>query len=125
MILNHCATHKIQAIDMISTDIQNSDQLFEEALASYHLGFDGKQVIHPNQIDPVQKAFSPTLEDVMEAYSILKQFKRHEETGTAVFKRNGRMIDLPMVIAALRVYQRAARIELKSVKRKANGTRKI
>jgi len=66
MILNHCATHKIQAIDMISTDIQNSDQLFEEALASYHLGFDGKQVIHPNQIDPVQKAFSPTLEDVME-----------------------------------------------------------
>jgi len=62
---------------------------------------------------------------LLKAYSILKQFKRHEETGTAVFKRNGRMIDLPMVIAALRVYQRAARIELKSVKRKANGTRKI
>ena len=53
------AVFGLQAIDMVYTDYTNTEGLIVEATQGNEMGYAGKQVIHPNQIGPVQAAFTP------------------------------------------------------------------
>ncbi len=56
--------HGIDILDGVYNDIGNADGFVAECRQGVELGFDGKTLIHPNQIEPCNKAFSPSAEDV-------------------------------------------------------------
>ena len=98
------ASGQIQAIDKVFTAIRDSDGLAREARRARDLGFDGKAVIHPDQIGAVNDIFSPTRDEVTMARRIVTAFERHADDGAAAV--DGRMVDRPVLEQARRVLDR-------------------
>ncbi|NHK31112.1 MAG: citrate lyase subunit beta [Asgard group archaeon] len=102
-----CAANKIQAIDTVFIDINDPDGLFHVTLKAIEMGFQGKSIIHPSQIEPVHEAFTPTDDEIEKAERIVKAYKESIKQGMGAISVDGRMIDLPVVIQAEKVLQRA------------------
>jgi len=105
--LNAAAAYGLQAIDMVMTDLRDLQALRAEAEFGARLGFAGKQVIHPDQIAPVQEAFTPSAAAIAQAQRIISAFEASQRQGRGVLALDGRMIDLPLVRAAHNVLERA------------------
>ena len=86
---------EVCAIDTPYNDFNNEKGLLHEALLARNLGFDGKFVIHPSQIEPVNRLFRPTPDETMMAKRIDEAFKAAEAQGFASTSINGKMIDIP------------------------------
>ncbi len=97
-----------EAIDQVFTTIQDPQGLARECAEGKALGYGGKQVIHPGQLDPVNAAFAPDPAQVAWAREILEAY-RAAPRGAIVL--NGRMIDAPIVAQAQRILADVARIE--------------
>jgi citrate lyase beta subunit len=106
-VITHAAAFDLQAIDMVHVDFHDLEGLQDEALAGARLGYSGKQVIHPNQVAPVQAAFTPDDEAIANALRIMDAYTRHEQAGQGAFALDGKMVDAPVVKAAGRVLSRA------------------
>ena len=97
------AAYGLQAIDMVQIDFKDSQRLYQEALEGAQMAFAGKQVIHPSQVEPVQRAFTPSDQAIAQAQIILQAFEEHQQIGQGAFALDGKMIDAPIVRAAERV----------------------
>jgi citrate lyase beta subunit len=106
-VVNAAAAYGLQAIDMVSVDFRDLEALGEEAAFGAHLGYTGKQVIHPAQVAPVQEAFTPDEAAVARARHLVEAFQAHQDQGAGAFALDGRMIDMPLVKAAEGVMARA------------------
>jgi citrate lyase beta subunit len=106
-VVTHAAAFDLQAIDMVYVDFHDFEGLREEARRGAQMGFAGKQVIHPNQVVPVQEAFTPSDEEVRQAQRIMQTFDEHQQAGRGAFALDGKMIDAPILKAAQRVLARA------------------
>ncbi|WP_322050617.1 HpcH/HpaI aldolase/citrate lyase family protein [Paraburkholderia bannensis] len=73
------------------------------ALKAAAMGYDGKQVIHPTQIDVTQAAFTPTPEEVGQARATIDAMKDAESQGLAAVSVNGKMVDYANVRMAHRI----------------------
>jgi citrate lyase subunit beta-like protein len=104
----------LQAIDMVCTDINNEERLLEEARSGMALGFTGKQVIHPAQVLPVQKAFTPDPLALEHAQRIVNAYQEHLAIGKGAFVLDGKMVDMPVVKAAERLLARSAALTPKN-----------
>ena len=102
-----CAAYELQAIDMVTVDFKNLETVRREASFGAQLGYTGKQVIHPNQVAPVQEAFTPDEAAIESARQLVDAFESHQARGSGAFALDGRMIDKPLVMAAERVLERA------------------
>lgn len=71
------------------------------------MGFAGKQVIHPDQVGPVQEAFTPSDNQINEARKVLDAYNLHQEAGQGAFAIDGKMIDAPIVKSAQSIIKRA------------------
>jgi len=85
--------HGIDILDGVYNDIGNSDGFEMECRQGVELGFDGKTLIHPNQIEPCNKAFSPSAEEVAQARKIIAAFDLPENKGKGVVSLDGRMVE--------------------------------
>jgi citrate lyase subunit beta/citryl-CoA lyase len=92
-----------QAIDTIWTDLADASGLLAEARQARQLGYSGKLVIHPAQIEPVHLAFTPTEAEVAYARRVLDAFATAEARGDGVIALDGQMIDTPVVARAREV----------------------
>lgn len=102
------AAYGLQAIDMVSIDFKDLERLRAEAHFGAQLGYTGKQVIHPNQVAPVQQAFSPDQAAVQNAQRIVDLFEASLKEGKGAYALDGnKMIDMPLVKAARSVLLRA------------------
>jgi citrate lyase beta subunit len=102
------AAYGLQAIDMVTIDFKDIDKLRHEAEFGAQLGYNGKQVIHPNQVAPVQQAFTPGPEAVAHAQRIIDSFEASLKEGKGAYALDGdKMIDMPLVKAARAVLVRA------------------
>ncbi len=99
-VVLHAAAHGLQAIDMVKIDFHDTEGLRAEALQGMQMGFTGKQVIHPNQVQPVQEIFTPSDEAVAAARKLLDDYGASSQKGKGAFAMNGKMIDMPTVKAA-------------------------
>jgi citrate lyase subunit beta/citryl-CoA lyase len=97
-----------QAIDTIYADLSDPDGLAAEARQAHQLGYSGKLVIHPAQIEPVRQAFAPTEEEVAQARRVVAAFEAAEARGDGVIALDGQMIDAPVVARAREVLASAA-----------------
>ena len=88
------AINNLFTIDSPFMDIASPERLKQESHLSSKLGFNGKAVIHPTQIDHVLDAFLPSAEEIEEAKDILIAFSSSSEGALTV---NGKMVDLPVV----------------------------
>lgn len=64
------------------------------------MGFTGKQVIHPSQIEVVQQAFTPSTEKIEWARELIQAFDTHQQSGKGAFTFRGNMIDMPLLLQA-------------------------
>jgi len=106
-VVTHAAAAGLDAIDMVCIDFEDTERLTCEALEGARLGFVGKQIIHPNQVEPVQAAFTPSDDAIAHARRIVQAFKEHQNGGAGAFALDGKMIDMPVVKAAQRVLDKA------------------
>lgn len=93
------ASH-IDVIDTIFPDVNDEEGLRKETEYAKKIGFTGKAVINPRQIDVVHKVFTPTEEELRKAYHIVKEFRANSAAGIGVFAIDGKMIDAPIVARA-------------------------
>ncbi len=68
----------------------------------HRLGFDGKSIINPRQIEVVNEVFAPTEKAIEKARTIIAAIKEAEKKGSGVIAVNGKMVDRPVVIRAQR-----------------------
>ena len=78
------------------------------------MGFDGKTLIHPNQIGPCNAAFSPGAEEVAQAKKIIAAFDLPENEGKGVVALDGRMVERLHADMARRTVAIADAIEAKT-----------
>ncbi len=91
------------AIDTVYTDLTDPEGLLAEARQARQLGYSGKLLIHPAQIEPVHQAFAPSEEEVAHARRVLEAFEAAETRGEGVIALDGQMIDAPVVARARKV----------------------
>ena len=70
-IVLHAAAYNLQAIDLVNVDFMDIAALDQDARKGAEMGFTGKQIIHPNQVGPVQEAFTPSNKAIEDAQSWL------------------------------------------------------
>ena len=83
----------IDILDGVYNDIGNAEGFAAECAQARDLGFDGKTLIHPQQIAPCNEAFSPTVEEVAWAQKIIAAFGLPENADKGVISIDGRMVE--------------------------------
>jgi len=83
----------IDVLDGVFNDIGNADGFAAECRQGVELGFDGKTLIHPSQIEPCNKAFSPSAAEVERARKMIAAFNQPENKGKGVVSIDGRMVE--------------------------------
>jgi citrate lyase beta subunit len=106
-VVTACAANDLQAIDMVYIDFRDLEGLHAEAEQGARLGFSGKQIIHPNQVAPVQEAFTPSDEAIAYAQRVVDAFSASQKEGRGAFALDGKMIDMPLLKNAQKVLDRA------------------
>jgi citrate lyase subunit beta/citryl-CoA lyase len=97
----------IQAIDTIFSDVKDMDGLRRETELVKTLGFTGKSLVNPRQIELVHEVFAPKPEEIAYALEVIEAIQRAREMGTGVISLGGKMVDAPVVKRALRVIKTA------------------
>lgn len=92
------ASARLEAVDKVYLDFRDPDGLARETRAARELGFSGKTLIHPAQIETVHRVFRPTDEEVESARRVVEAFEAAPGEGTMAV--DGQMVDLPVVMRA-------------------------
>jgi citrate lyase subunit beta-like protein len=106
-VVTACAAYGLSAIDIVTIDFKDIERVRREAEFGAGLGYSGKQIIHPNQVAPVQEAFTPDDESIAYAKRLVDAFESHQKEGKGAFALDGQMIDMPLVKNAQKVLERA------------------
>ncbi len=93
-------------IDGVSVDIHNREQLLADTEHARQLGFGAKLCIHPGQIDTVNRAFSPSEQEIVWAARVMQAILESNGAAVAV---DGKMVDRPVILKAQRIQAAASR----------------
>jgi citrate lyase subunit beta/citryl-CoA lyase len=94
----------VQPVDGVFADFRDEQGLVKEARAAAAEGFTGKLAIHPDQVAPINAAFTPSPEEVAHARAVIAAFDADPKAG--VLSVDGKMVDRPHLIQAQRVIDR-------------------
>lgn len=100
----------IDMLDGVSNDFRNLDAFAHECAEAAAMGFDGKSLIHPAQIEAANRAFAPSAEAMAEARSVKEAFALAENAGKGVIALNGRMVERLHLAQAEKLLAKAAAI---------------
>ncbi len=103
MILNAARSAGIAALDTVYSDVNDEEGFLAEAALVKKLGFDGKSVINPRQIQPLHRCFMPSEKDLAKARAVMEAIEEAHRRGSGVISLKGKMIDKPVVIRAQRL----------------------
>ncbi|MCY7280630.1 MAG: CoA ester lyase [Sphingomonas bacterium] len=95
----------VQPVDGVFADFRDAAGLAAEARAAAREGFTGKLAIHPDQIAPINAAFTPSADDIAIAEEIIAAFAADPSAG--VLSVDGRMVDRPHLTQAQALLARA------------------
>jgi citrate lyase subunit beta/citryl-CoA lyase len=85
--------HAIDILDGVYNNLSDADGFARECTEAHAMGFDGKTLIHPNQIAPCNAAFSPSADEIAQAKEIIAAFALPENKGKGVVQLDGRMVE--------------------------------
>lgn len=100
MIVNAARSAGIDALDTVYSDANNEEGFIAEATIIKKMGFSGKSVINPRQIDPLHRIFRPSEKDIAKARATMEAIREANAKGSGVASLNGKMIDRPVVMRA-------------------------
>jgi len=100
----------LDVLDGVSNNFGDMDAFALECAAGAAMGFDGKTLIHPAQIELALKAFSPSAEAIAEAEAIRAAFALPENAAKGVISIDGRMVERLHLAQAERLLARAGRL---------------
>jgi citrate lyase subunit beta / citryl-CoA lyase len=96
-MITHCVLatrlHGLEILDGPYSDFSNIDGFAHECTQGRDLGFDGKTLIHPGQIEACNAIFTPPSEEVTEARKIIAAFERPENASKGAIQIDGRMVE--------------------------------
>lgn len=101
-VVNAAATRRLAAVDGVWLDFRDPEGLAAEAELVRSMGFAGKIAIHPDQIAPIHRVFTPTPAEVADAKALLDAAA---SAGSGAFAFNGRMVDAPVLARAKRIVE--------------------
>lgn len=105
-VLHAARAAKIDAFDVVFSDVNDDAGFLKEVDLIKRMGFNGKSLINPRQIELLHNAFAPTEEEVDYARRVVAAAAQAEERGLGVIALNGKMIDAPIVEHARVVLRR-------------------
>jgi citrate lyase subunit beta/citryl-CoA lyase len=100
----------IDMLDGVSNDFRDLDAFARECTEAAAMGFDGKTLIHPAQIEAANLAFAPAPEAMAEARAVKDAFALPENAGKGVIALNGRMVERLHLARAEKLLAKAAAI---------------
>lgn len=92
----------IDALDTVYSNLDDMETFRKEVELIHTLGFDGKSIINPRQIEIVNEVFAPTPRAIEKARAIIAAIREAERRGSGVVSVTGKMVDRPVVIRAQR-----------------------
>jgi citrate lyase subunit beta/citryl-CoA lyase len=101
----------LDVIDGVYNDINDAAGFVRECREARDMGFDGKTLIHPSQIEPCNAAFTPSADEVAEAKKIVAAFDAPENRDKGVIALDGRMVERMHAQSARRTLALAAAAE--------------
>jgi len=104
--------HGLVILDSVCNEFRDLDAFSMEAAQGELLGFDGKSLIHPDQIEPCNAAFSPSTEALRWANAIIEAFEQPEAIGKGVLRVEGKMVERLHLVDAKRITRFAETIAL-------------
>ena len=99
----------VLAVDCVYPRIDDEDGLIQETTRAKQMGYQGKLIIHPRQIEAVHSAFAPTRREIEDAQHTVEAYEAARLEGKGVTALDGRMIDEPVVERARRLLAEAER----------------
>lgn len=108
-VINACKAYKIDAIDTPFTDTNDEEGLLKDTKFAKSLGMNAKSAIHPNQIEVINKVFTPTDKEIEYATRVLIARDEAFKKGLGVFSLDGKMVDKPVIERAEKVIEKAKR----------------
>jgi len=102
-VLHAARAAKIDAFDVVFSDVNDDEGFLKEVAVAKKLGFNGKSLINPRQIELLHKAYAPSEEEVRRAERIVEAAEKAESEGLGVVSLNGKMVDPPVVMNAQRI----------------------
>ena len=100
----------LDMLDGVANDFRDLDAFAGECAEAAAMGFDGKTLIHPAQIDAANRAFAPSPEAVAEARLVKEAFALAENAGKGVISLNGKMVERLHLAQAEKLLAKAAAI---------------
>jgi len=94
-------------IDTVFTDVKDSDGLTADCRLARGLGFQGKLVIHPGQVQLVNTVFSPTPEEVSRAERMWEAYRIALAEGSGVAQLDGKLVEKPVALRAQKILETA------------------
>ena len=92
----------VQCFDTVYTNLDDMEGFRKEVESIHLMGFDGKSIINPRQINIVQEIFTPTMKDIIFAEKVVKEIDDKKAKGIGVFTVDGKMIDIAFYDGAIR-----------------------
>lgn len=96
-----------QPIDAVFADVRDLEGLRADARLGRKMGFQGKLVIHPSQVEPANEIYSPTSREVEWSHKVMNAFQEAESRGIAAIQVEGKLVDYPVAEKARRVLAKA------------------
>ncbi len=106
-VLHAARAAGIDAFDVVFPDVNDEAGFLREVELIRKLGFNGKSLINPRQIELLHNAYAPLQEEVDQARRVIAAAEKAEREGLGVVSLGGRMIDAPIVNHARRVVRSA------------------
>ena len=100
VVLLACRAAGIDAIDAVFSDISDPEGLRNDAILARNLGFDGKTLIHPGQIDIVNDCFTPSQKEIDYALRVIDAIEKGKKQNKGAVMLDGNMIDKPIELRA-------------------------
>jgi citrate lyase subunit beta/citryl-CoA lyase len=101
-------------LDGVFNDIRDADGFAAECRQGAEMGFDGKTLIHPSQLDAANEAFAPSADEVAHARRVIEAFDEGIAAGKGVIQLDGKMIENLHVANARRAIDMADAIAARS-----------
>ena len=102
----------VQAIDTVFSDFSDEEGLTKSTEEAMAIGFEGKGVIHPSQIEPVHRVFTPTAERIEYAKKVVAAIEDAREKGSGVASIGSKMVDAPIEKRARKILRLAEALGL-------------
>ena len=97
----------VQCFDTVYTNLDDMDGFRRDVETIHLMGFDGKSIINPRQINIVHEIFTPTQKDIIFAEKVVKEIDEKKAQGIGVFTVDGKMIDIAFYDGAKRTIELA------------------